>query len=570
MRQSKKLLALVLSLCLLLTIPAYAAERDESNGDRLYALGLFKGTGNGYALDQTATRLQGLIMLTRLLGEEEAALACTDPCPFTDVAAGNPSRYVAYAYGKGYTTGTSATTFSPGNTIGFKHYVTFLLRALGYREQDGAFTFATSLDKAAELGMIAPSSAEQIQSQNAKFFRGDLVDLSIAALTTKLKDGSGTLAESLVQRGVFTRDEGLAQKVLDCDQATYTYVPTVPEPKPVQPPVPTPSAGVSRKTGSYSLPSGKVSADVITVDPSVDGVKIRTAMVDSTLGATAKFQDIVNASSAKVIVNGNFFESYKSFQIPIGHVMADGQFLYGVSGLSAMGFTEDGQIRVGRPAPFFFVEGNGVSWACYECNSGGQGPDTSVLYTPAYGQKVSLKCQGVVTVVTDGMIQSSQLLPAGSEVVIPRNGYVMFFGTAFAATNYYRSPEVGMMVSMEPRLTREDHNGFTLDGMVSILSGSPRLVEGGAACTTLDPGFQEARFTTAVTPRTAVGKTADGKLVIVSTGAASIQQLRELMLQLNCVDALNLDGGASTALSYDGKIIRNPGRALTTTLQIFA
>ena len=59
------------------------------------------------------------------------------------------------------------------------------------------------------------------------------------------------------------------------------------------------------------------------------------------------------------------------------------------------------------------------------------------------------------------------------------------------------------------------------------------------------------------------------KVVIVSTGSASIQQLRELMLQLGCVEAVNLDGGGSTALAYQGKLIRSPGRELTTTLQIF-
>ena len=72
-----------------------------------------------------------------------------------------------------------------------------------------------------------------------------------------------------------------------------------------------------------------------------------------------------------------------------------------------------------------------------------------------------------------------------------------------------------------------------------------------------------------VSSRTAIGKLANGKMVIVSTGAASIQQMRELMLQLGCVDAVNLDGGASTALAYQGKVIRQAGRPLTTTLQIF-
>ena len=63
-------------------------------------------------------------------------------------------------------------------------------------------------------------------------------------------------------------------------------------------------------------------------------------------------------------------------------------------------------------------------------------------------------------------------------------------------------------------------------------------------------------------------KLAGGKLVIVSTSSASIQQMRELMLQLGCVEAVNLDGGASTALAYQGKLVRTPGRQLTTTLQV--
>ena len=140
--------------------------------------------------------------------------------------------------------------------------------------------------------------------------------------------------------------------------------------------------------------------------------------------------------------------------------------------------------------------------------------------------------------------------------------------TGFASTNYYRAPKVGTAVTMTPRLHGTSEESVPLDHVVSMISGAPRLVENGQICTTLEAGFQEARFTTSVTPRTAIGKLPNGKLVIVSTGAASIQQMRELMLQLGCIEAVNLDGGASTALAYQGKIIRSPGRQLTTTLQV--
>ena len=65
------------------------------------------------------------------------------------------------------------------------------------------------------------------------------------------------------------------------------------------------------------------------------------------------------------------------------------------------------------------------------------------------------------------------------------------------------------------------------------------------------------------------GKLAGGKLVIVSTGAASIQQMRELMLALGCVDAFNVDGGASCGMYYNGSYLATPGREIPVTLQVF-
>ena len=186
-------LALTLVLSLSVSVPARAAV-DETNAHRLNALGLFLGTGSGYDLGGTATRLHGIIMLTRMLGEEDAALSFDGPCPFSDVAAGKPSAYTGYAFAQGYTTGVSTTTFRPNGALSFKHYVTFLLRALGYDDGAGDFTFAASLDKAVEIGMMTRASADCILQKQYALYRGDLVDLFVSALTTPLADGSATLA----------------------------------------------------------------------------------------------------------------------------------------------------------------------------------------------------------------------------------------------------------------------------------------------------------------------------------------------------------------------------------------
>ncbi|NLD87238.1 MAG: hypothetical protein GX633_03155, partial [Clostridiales bacterium] len=53
--------------------------------DALKAMGLFRGTNSGYELDRAATRVEAIVMLIRILGEENNALSFKGTHPFTDV-----------------------------------------------------------------------------------------------------------------------------------------------------------------------------------------------------------------------------------------------------------------------------------------------------------------------------------------------------------------------------------------------------------------------------------------------------------------------------------------------------
>ena len=332
---------------------------------------------------------------------------------------------------------------------------------------------------------------------------------------------------------------------------------------------------VQHTSSSYSLPSGTVSANVITVNLNDPRVSVRSAIVGGRLNATASFGDIVASSGGAVaVINGNFFESYQDIQDPIGPVMVDGNFVYGNSGsMTSVGITADGKVYFGRPAVFYRVKttdgGAAQEWSGYNLNVFNQSADVSVIYTPARGTTVPVTCTGAVLTVINGVTTSYQQVAAGDTITIPADGYVLWMGTGFTSTHYFSVPEMGRTVVLEPYLQSADEEGFSLEGVTSLLSGAPRLVKDGAIETYLDPGFTEARFTTSVTPRTAIGATADGKLLLVQTSAASIQQMRELMLQLGCQDAVNLDGGASTGMYYNGQTLATPGRQLTTTLQLF-
>lgn len=101
------------------------------------------------------------------------------------------------------------------------------------------------------------------------------------------------------------------------------------------------------------------------------------------------------------------------------------------------------------------------------------------------------------------------------------------------------------------------------------IQAGPRLVSGGEIA--VDPvaeGFRDPKILTSAAARSAVGVTADHRLILLTTSGATIPQLAEMMRQAGASDAMNLDGGASSGLYVQGKYITRPGREISNALLI--
>jgi len=176
--------------------------------DAMKAMGLFKGSdigyGSGYELERTPSRIEGLIMFLRLLGEEPAALATTAPCPFTDVPLWCQG-YVAYAYEKGYTKGVSATEFAPYQVISASEYLTFVLRALGYRDSGEApdFSWDTALVKGLQTGTLTAKEHKQLTEE--PFLRAQVVYVSYFALDAHMRNLDQDLYTTLTGSGALDK-----------------------------------------------------------------------------------------------------------------------------------------------------------------------------------------------------------------------------------------------------------------------------------------------------------------------------------------------------------------------------
>ncbi len=120
-------------------------------------------------------------------------------------------------------------------------------------------------------------------------------------------------------------------------------------------------------------------------------------------------------------------------------------------------------------------------------------------------------------------------------------------------------------------------SGATLDGGTGIVNGGPRLVEGGAVeITAFAEGFVYPenpefyyRFGERRNPRTLAGVTPGGDLLLVAVDGrrpgysvgASFEESAAIMDALGAEEAVNLDGGGSTGMTLDRRLVTRPSDA---------
>jgi hypothetical protein len=186
-------------------IPNYTSAADT-----LKALGLFRGSDNGYELEREPTRAEAVTMLVRFLGKEKTALDNAElGVPPTYLFEDVPEwcvPYVTYCWNEGLTNGVSSTEFGATMLCDAKMYCTFLLRSLGYKDgrdfmYDNAVSFAT------EVGVA------DAYALKGNFTRGSMVALSELALTVPPKEGKHlSLAAKLMQDGAIAASEPFIER----------------------------------------------------------------------------------------------------------------------------------------------------------------------------------------------------------------------------------------------------------------------------------------------------------------------------------------------------------------------
>jgi hypothetical protein len=264
-------------------------------------------------------------------------------------------------------------------------------------------------------------------------------------------------------------------------------------------------------------------------------------------------------------VNGDFFNLATGR--PSGIVMQDGVLSSRPQrNRSSLGVAFDGTLRVKRwrYAGSWQVDGYRTH-PLEEFNRPLIDPPGAVLFTPRYGGRTPTGRRAVDVVlaslpptVVNGSLRASVVgLRRGGGTAVPRGGGVLQV-RGFWRTVAVREAQPGRALTLRLVL-----DGFWTD-VADAIGGGPVLVRNGRPIYRAGEEFTSDQLLPKH-PRTAVGQRADGRVMLVvadgrSRASAGLRtwELAVEMVRLGAVRAMALDGGGSSTLAFNGRVLNRP------------
>ncbi len=251
-------------------------------------------------------------------------------------------------------------------------------------------------------------------------------------------------------------------------------------------------------------------------------------------------------------VNGDFFQTTSG--IPIGMVITDGIIRSShvdLSNVNAVGFMEDGSAIIGQPKMDISLKTSGGQTVSIGYINKSRHNYSVYLLTPDYAATTKTTLEGTSIILTDiegaltvgGTVTGTvgSIIKGKGEVPINEGTMVLTATTDNNCDAAFIGIEEGMDVTITVSVADERWK----DVAYAVGSGV-KLVENGSVLSGLD---------NTKAPRTALGVRADGSIVFYTvdgrqagySAGLSLTSVAERMVSLGCVEAVNLDGGGSTA-----------------------
>lgn len=170
---------------------------------------------------------------------------------------------------------------------------------------------------------------------------------------------------------------------------------------------------------------------------------------------------------------------------------------------------------------------------------------------------------GAYTAITGTFFDPASAITVGNVV---HNGRLMTEGSVGSVLTIGEDGQAKVR-SLEGKMGRHIDWG----GTKFAVSAGPTLIrEGGITVSPSSEGFRDQGLY-GPRIRAAMGVTPENKLLLLtSRQPVGLHHLARIFQDLGATEAVNLDGGSSTALYHGGKVISRPRRRLTNLIAIYA
>ncbi|MBW4521948.1 MAG: phosphodiester glycosidase family protein [Scytolyngbya sp. HA4215-MV1] len=294
------------------------------------------------------------------------------------------------------------------------------------------------------------------------------------------------------------------------------------------------------------------------VNPRQSGLRIKPILPNAVnIQGTAPLSQTAQQAQVAAAINGGFFN--RKNQLPLGIVRRDGRWVSGpILNRGAIAWNENGDFRFDRfNLQETVITSAGQRFPLTYLNSAFVKAGIA-RYTPDWGTSyMTLSDNEILIGVQNNRVVSQQTAAAvGLSSPIPTNGYLLVFRSNKTAADSFPKDT---LLQIESATTPADFSRYpNIVGGGPLLLRNRQMVVDAAA-----EGFSPA-FIRETAPRSAIGRTADGTILIVAVhkklGGAevSLNEIAQIMQQLGAIDALNLDGGSSTTLYLGGQLLDRP------------
>ncbi len=275
-------------------------------------------------------------------------------------------------------------------------------------------------------------------------------------------------------------------------------------------------------------------------------------------------------------VNGGYFDSYSGGNRLYATVIQNGEVVNGGGHTPVLAFTAGGTPLIDRvkieSKVVFRNEGDAEKSevTAYAVNDYNASNSWGVyLITSKYGRALNVASGAQIVTMQDSTvisIASGGTVPAlsGATTALVINQDVWN-----NMTKYHTEPQVGNAAVAKIVYTPDHDAASKWTGVVNGIGAGPLLLKNGVDMCDQNPDFTDPKQGPDYSSsRSFVAIMGDGRLAVGSATNTTMRRIAQYLKEQGAVDAMALDGGASTFLSAGGSTVHSAGRNLASVLHI--